>query len=159
MCHTKYSAEALKTSRDKIQFGFHCKESQVVMSLMLNTTGAYAQSHAKANVPFAFNVGTAELPAGTYEIRALSQGTILIHNPATGAGAFSIARREDRGKTESKLVFDRVGTEYFLTQAWTSLGAAGMIVPTSKHEKELKKELELAKSSSGNSETVAVALK
>src|SRR5580692_5416201 len=26
--HTKYSAEALKTSRDKIQFRFHCKELQ-----------------------------------------------------------------------------------------------------------------------------------
>jgi hypothetical protein len=26
MRHTKYSAEALKTSRDKIQFGFHSKE-------------------------------------------------------------------------------------------------------------------------------------
>ena len=99
------------------------------------------------------------MPAGTYEIKVMNQSTILIQNPATGAGAFSIARREDRGKTESKLVFDRVGTEYFLTEAWTSSGAAGIIVPTSKHEKQLKKELELGKGSYGNSEKVVVALK
>ena len=133
--------------------------SLVVMSLMLITTGAYAQSYVKADVPFAFNVGTAEMPAGTYEIKVMNQSTILIQNPATGAGAFSIARREDRGKTESKLVFDRVGTEYFLTEAWTGSGDAGIIVPTSKHEKELKKELELGKSSSGDHEKVVVALK
>lgn len=42
--------------------------SLVVMSLLLNATGAYAQSYAKANVPFAFNVGAKQLPAGTYEI-------------------------------------------------------------------------------------------
>ena len=133
--------------------------SLVVMSLMLNTTGAYAQSYVKADVPFAFNVGTAELPAGTYEIKVLSQSTIMIQNSETGAAALSIARRDDTRKTESKLVFDRVGAQYFLSEAWSSSGAAGMIVPTSKHEKELKKELELGKSSSGDYEKVVVALK
>lgn len=133
--------------------------SLMVMSLMLNTTGAHAQSYVKASVPFAFNVGVAELPAGTYEIKVLSQGVIMIQNPETGAAALSIARREDTRKTESKLVFDRVGTQYFLTEAWSGSGGAGMIVPTSKHEKELKKELELGKSSYGDYEKVVVALK
>ena len=48
--------------------------SLVVMSMIFNVTGAYAQSFAKADVPFAFNVGTAQLPAGTYEVKVLSQG-------------------------------------------------------------------------------------
>jgi hypothetical protein len=34
-----------------------------------------------------------------------------------------------------------------------------MIVPTSKHEQELKKELQLAKGSAGGNEKVVVALK
>ena len=68
--------------------------SLVVMSLMLNTTGAYAQSYVKADVPFAFNVGTAEMPARTYDIKVLNQSAILIQNPATGAGAISMAMRE-----------------------------------------------------------------
>jgi|SRR5579863_5722239 hypothetical protein len=135
--------------------------SLVVMSLMLNATGAYAQSYAKANVPFAFNVGAKQLPAGTYEIKALSQSPnlIAIQNTETAQAAMSIARSEDPRSTESKLVFDRVGTQYFLTEICKGFGAGSMVVPTSKHEKELKNELQLAKESPANYEKVVVALK
>ena len=135
--------------------------SLVVMSLLLNATAVYAQSYAKAEVPFAFNVGAKQLPAGTYEIRVLSQSPnlIMIRNPETTAAALSIARSEGPRDTESKLVFDRIGTQYFLTEVWKGSGTAGMIVPTSKHEQEMKKELQLAKSPAGGSEKVVVALK
>jgi hypothetical protein len=134
--------------------------SLVVMSVMLNATGAYAQSYAKADVPFAFNVGAAQLPAGTYEIKALSQGgnQIMIQNSKTNASAVSIARRDGSRNTESKLVFDRIGNQYFLSEVWKDSGA-GIIVPTSKHEQELKKELQLARDASSNYDKVAVALK
>ena len=135
--------------------------SVVVMSLLLNATSVYAQSYAKANVPFAFNVGAKQLPAGTYEIGVLSQSPneIMIRNTETTAAALSIARNEGPRDTESKLVFDRIGTQYFLTEVWKGSGASGMIVPTSKHEQELKKELQLAKGSAGGNEQVVVALK
>jgi hypothetical protein len=135
--------------------------SLVVMSLTLNATGAYAQSYAKANVPFAFNIGAKQLPAGIYEIKALSQSPnmIMIQNTETTEAAMSIARSEDPRGTESKLVFDRVGTQYFLTEICKGFGAGSMVVPTSKHEKELKKELQLAKESPASHEKVVVALK
>jgi hypothetical protein len=135
--------------------------SVVVLSLLLNATGVYAQSYAKAKVPFAFNVGAKQLPAGTYEIRVLDQSPneIMIRNTETTAAAVSIARNEGPRDTESKLVFDRIGNQYFLIEVWNGLGADGMIVPTSKHEKELKKELELAKGPTGSNEKVMVALK
>jgi hypothetical protein len=135
--------------------------SLVVVSLMFNITGAYAQSYVKADVPFAFNVGAAQLPAGTYEIGALSQSpnAIMIRNHETGAAAMSIARSEGTRNTESKLVFDRIGNQYFLIEVWKGSGAGGMIVPTSKQEQELKKELQLAKGSAGGNEEVIVALK
>ena len=135
--------------------------SLVVMSLLLNATAVYAQSYAKAEVPFAFNVGAKQLPAGSYEIRVLSQSPneIMIRNTETTAAALSIARNEGPRDTESKLVFDRIGTQYFLTEVWRGSGAGGMIVPTSKHEQELKRELQLAKGSAGGNEEVVVALK
>jgi len=134
--------------------------SLVVMSMMFNATGAYAQSFAKADVPFAFNVGTAQLPAGTYEIRTLSQSgnQIMIQNSKTSASAVSIARRDGSRSTESKLVFERIGNQYFLSEVWKDL-SAGMIVPTSRHEQQLKKELQLARDASSNYDKVAVALK
>ena len=44
-------------------------------------------------------------------------------------------------------MFHRVGNQYFLTEVWRESGSRGMIVPTSKHEQELTKELQLAKDS------------
>ncbi len=63
--------------------------SLVVMSLMFNATSAYAQSFAKADVQFAFNIGSTQLAAGTYEVKSLASGTngIMIRNPETGAAA------------------------------------------------------------------------
>jgi hypothetical protein len=134
--------------------------SLVVMSLTFNATGAYAQALAKADVPFAFNVGTAQLPAGTYEVKVLSQSPyqIMIQNRETSAAAMSIARRDSSTAGESKLVFHRIGTQYFLSEVWRDQGA-GMIVPTSKHEQALTKELQLAKGASSGHEKVVVALK
>jgi hypothetical protein len=135
--------------------------SLVVMSLMFNATGAYAQSFAKADVPFAFNVGNAQLPAGTYEVRVLGSSPyeIMIQNHQTSAAAMSIARRESSRTAASKLVFHRIGSQYFLTEVWKGSAAGGMIVPTSKQEQELRKELQLAKGPSSGSENVTIALK
>ena len=133
--------------------------SLVVMSLMFNATGAYAQSYVKADVPFAFNVGAAQLPAGTYEIKVASQNEIIIEDGESRAVALSNARREGPRKTESKLVFHRIGNQYFLAEVWKGSGEGGLIVPTSKHEKDLMKELRLAKDTSGVHEEVIAALK
>ena len=134
--------------------------SLVVMSLMCNATSAFAQANAKANVPFAFNVGGARLLAGTYEIKVLSQSPykIMIESE-TRAAAVSVARREGPRNTESKLVFNHVDNQYFLSEVWKDSAAGGMIVPTSKQEEELKKELSLAKSLSNGHDQVVIALK
>ena len=134
--------------------------SLVVMSLLLNATGAYAQSYAKANVPFDFKVGSAQLPAGPYEITVsnTSSGSILIRNDQTSAAAMSTARTETPRSTHAKLVFHKVGSQYFLAEIWRSSETAGMIVPTSKQEKELEKELQASNGHSGGYEEVVVAL-
>jgi hypothetical protein len=132
----------------------------VVISLMCNATSAFAQVHAKAVVPFAFNVGGARLLAGTYEIKVLSQipYKIMIESE-TRAAAVSVARREGPRNSESKLVFNHVDNQYFLSEVWKDSTAAGMIVPTSKQEQELKRELSLAKSPSNGHDQVVIALK
>ena len=135
--------------------------SLMVMSLIFNATGAYAQSFAKADVPFAFNVGPKQLPAGTYEVKVKGVGSeaIMIRNIETGESALSIARYEAPRSTEGKLVFNHVGNEYFLSQIWRESGSQGRSVPSSKRERELTKELVLAKDSKSGHEEVIVALK
>jgi len=134
--------------------------SLVAMSLLLNATGAYAQSYAKANVPFDFKVGSAQLPAGSYEIKVANAGTsaITVRNGETSASAISMAGREQPRSTEAKMVFHRVGNQYFLAEIWRNSSTEGLIVPTSKQEKDLEKELQLAKGPAGGYEEVIVAL-
>ena len=131
--------------------------SLVVMSLMFNAA-AYAQSLARANVPFAFNVGSAQLPAGTYAIDAVGLSAIEIRNAKTSAGALSIVRREFQGDSGAKLVFHRLGDQYFLAQIWRGAGTSGMVIAPSKKEKSLEKELKLANSEPNVGEEVMIAL-
>ena len=135
--------------------------SLVLMPLMFNATNAYSQSVAKANVPFAFNVGQKQLPAGTYEVKVegAASATIMIRNIETGQSALSIAEYEAPRSSEGKLVFNHVGNNYFLSQVWRESGSQGASIPTSRRERELTKELLLAKASKGGHEEVILALK
>jgi len=127
----------------------------VVMSL-LSATGAYAQSIVKADVPFAFSVGAAQLPAGTYKINATSDNTIAIQNGQTGA--LSSVRREYPRNTRAKLVFHHLGNQYFLAEIWRGSDSEGMVIGASKMEKELEKELRLASGRAKVGEEVLIAL-
>jgi hypothetical protein len=134
--------------------------SLVVLAVLISSTGAFAQSYAKANVPFAFAVGSAQLPAGSYEIKTVGQGnsSVVIQNDESSAAAMSTAGREQPRNTSAKLVFHRVGNTYFLAEVWRSSTAEGMIIPTSKQEKELEKELQAANGHVGGYEEVVIAL-
>ena len=134
--------------------------SLVAISLMLNAAGAYAQSMVKANVPFEFKVGSAQLPAGPYEIKvdSASAAAIMVQNDQGKAGALSTARREPARDTQAKLVFHKVGNQYFLAEIWRSSQAEGMILPTSNEEKELEKELQASNGPKGGYEEVVLAL-
>jgi len=130
--------------------------SLVVMSLMLNAA-AQAQSAAKANVPFAFKVGSAELPAGTYVVSTAGASAIQIRNGQTSASALSLVRREYQNNSGTKLVFHHVAGQYFLAEIWTGAGTNGMVIAPSKQEKSLERELRLATGES-KSEDVLIAL-
>ena len=130
--------------------------SLVVMSIMLNAA-AQAQSVAKANVPFAFKVGSAQLPAGTYVISTAGASAIEIRNGQTSTGALSLVRREYQSSSSAKLVFHHVADQYFLAEIWRGAGTNGMVIAASKQEKSLEKELRLATGQS-KSEDVLIAL-
>lgn len=124
--------------------------SLVVLSLMLNATGAYAQRQLRANVPFAFRMGNAQLPAGSYEITKVER-TIVIRGEHTGAMA--LATSADPNSGDPRLVFNHMGNQYFLTQIWGE-GDNAMTLPASK----LEKEHQIA-SGKSSGEKVVVALK
>jgi hypothetical protein len=113
--------------------------SLLVLSLLLTVIGAHAQSAARANVPFAFKVGTTQMPAGTYTVRnEIGTNVVMISNAQTGTSALAMGRRESPAKTTDKLIFHRYGSQYFLTAIVGGKGSQGMVLPTTSQEKEFQ---------------------
>jgi len=130
--------------------------SLVVLSLLLNVTGAHAQSGMQANVPFDFTVGTAQLPAGSYKITvAYQNNAIMIRNAKTSATVLSLFQRKYPGERSRKLVFQHLGNKYFLAEIWGAKGSSGMTLRAPK----LEKELQVASGPSNVDQLVEIALK
>jgi hypothetical protein len=129
--------------------------SLVVVSLLLNINGAHAQSVA-ADVPFAFNVGSSQLPAGGYRITVEDVSRmVMIRNFKTGVTVLSLGQRESPGDKSWKLVFRHLGNRYFLTQIWGVQGSAGLKFRAPKPETKL----EIASEPSPSGKEVQIALK
>jgi hypothetical protein len=130
--------------------------SLVVISLLLNVNGAYAQSTEQANVPFAFNVGSSHLPPGSYIIRVEHlNGLVMIRNSTTLATVLLLGQQESPGGKSRKLVFQRLGNRYFLNQIWEEEGSMGLRFRAPKAERKL----EIASQPSPSRKEVEIALK
>ena len=110
----------------------------LTLLLLISVPSTYAQATIEATVPFNFMVGKAEMPAGTYTINRLSSSAIEIKGSTTKKSAVSIVWSEGASGSDSaaKLVFNRYGDSYFLSQVTRGSGANVMQLPTSKLEQE-----------------------
>lgn len=115
--------------------------SLLVLSMMAVARSVHAQDLV-ANIPFEFMTATTTLPAGDYTVKELSSG-VLLQNRAEHASAFvmTIPAQAKRGPVDSKLIFNRYGNRYFLSEIWSSESEIGKQLPKSAREKELLKEL------------------
>jgi len=114
------------------------QSSLVVLSLLLTVAGAHAQSAARAKVPFAFKVGTTQMPAGTYNLPHVGANIVTVRNVQTGTSVLAMGRRESPSKKMDKLIFHHYGSQYFLTEILGSEGSQAMVFPATKREKELQ---------------------
>jgi hypothetical protein len=114
-----------------------------VLSLVLVAGSAFAQTnHVQAKIPFDFMVGKATLPAGQYDLTSLNDGanklSVLRGSDGRSNAIFSANRVESRNASDkTKLVFHRVGDQYFLRQIWAEGAYAGRELPPTKLESEL----------------------
>lgn len=109
------------------------------MALSLFTVStSIAQDKVKADVPFAFQVGKASLPAGTYVVSSASDHAIRIQSRDAGAAVLSTYTGEEKLRAENpKMVFHKYDNTYFLVEIWNG-DKSGMKIPESKREKELR---------------------
>jgi hypothetical protein len=72
-------------------------------------------------VPFAFTAENSSLPAGTYTVSTLPPYNMIKVQSADGQKVAMIPAVPSPTSAESertKLVFDRIGNQYFLSQVW-----------------------------------------
>ena len=133
----------------------HLRSVLFVFTALLLATAAHAQStNVTASVPFDFVVANQAYPAGDYAVKSISDTgvPILIRNSdeAEKGIVLSGSCSSVKPSTTTKLVFHRMGGQYFLYQVWQEGNTTGREFPLSK------REIQLARNSS-KSEIVIVA--
>ena len=119
----------------------------VSLLVLLGASAASAGSvELRADIPFNFMAGNNMLPAGTYHVSqaVASHGVLLISNQKPDHGATfvqTISSEKGRTQTETRLIFNRYGDRYFLSQVWTAGRISGYMIPKSSQERELAREL------------------
>lgn len=133
----------------------------VMMFLAVVTVTAEAQVFGsqtmRARIPFAFNVGKTNLPAGEYTITVLNPNSdrkVLQIRSADGRRSALIHTAGVNTNTtdNAKLVFNRYGSRYFFSRAQMAGEATTLAAVKSRAERSE----EQAVASKGNSATVAI---
>ncbi len=97
----------------------------------------------KANIPFAFSIQDRNLPAGQYTIeRVWSTNTdvLVIRGDENHSQSVFVSESAQKlvAPKQTELVFDKIGSHYFLREVWTVGETTGREVPEAKAEKEVK---------------------
>jgi len=118
--------------------------SLVVLSLVLTAAG-YAQTVAKADVPFAFTVADQTIPAGTCLVRAAGSNSdaLWIGNEADKVAAYALPLRTESLEPSERtvMVFHKYGDRYFLSGIERAGTSAGYKMRETKVEKELRAQM------------------
>src|SRR5262245_21577328 len=101
---------------------------------VLAVVGVQAQTptRADADIPFDFSAGKASLQAGGYAVRI--RGNALLIRTADGKrtvlvnAPLAIGSRDRKGG--ARLVFNRYGDRYFLSQVWWSSDSGRQVFPS-----------------------------
>jgi hypothetical protein len=88
---------------------------------LLAVTSVYAQeSRILANVPFGFYAGSSLLPSGEYTVDTAAPGVVRLRSADGKSSAMiqTIGVQTFGTPSDGKLVFNRYGGEYYLSQVW-----------------------------------------
>jgi hypothetical protein len=100
----------------------------------------FAETPMVATIPFEFVAGKTTLPAGEYKVGDVSAGSaVLLIRSVDGRSAVMIITHGtgSASRAEGKLVFNRYGNRYFLSQVFSPGSSMGRELPKSKLEREI----------------------
>ena len=119
----------------------------LVCALTIHPAKARAQviGELKVNIPFQFNAGSANLPAGEYVVRMMDNSNLKIMEISSADGATSALFQVQDTTTKSaprtgELIFNRYGDLYFLSRVFDQGNPDGSELPKSQYEKRVSQE-------------------
>jgi len=122
----------------------HAFVTAAVLGLLLMPALApvYAQS-MRFEVPFDFVAAQTTLPAGEYRVSQNEpvQGVVRLISSKGSSAAMCLAHaiQSNRPSGTAKLIFNRYGNHYFLSQVWSQGNDRGQVLRPSKAEREIAK--------------------
>jgi hypothetical protein len=124
---------------------------------LVAVSGASAQNYRlQANIPFDFTVDNELLPAGTYIFTSNQPSNLLLENRHRSISAFVNGFADDKASGEQpKVIFDRIGDQYFLHEIVATTASASVSIPIPKLERQYKSQYAALQ----RGETTVIAMK
>lgn len=112
--------------------------SGLFVVLAIASAQAQTPSRAEVNIPFDFSAGKASLKAGVYTVKH-ARGNALIIRSSDGKSTALLNAPLTLGSRDSqpgqRLVFNKYGDQYFLSQIWLSVDAGRQLFPSNAEKK------------------------
>lgn len=118
--------------------------SVFITAMAVGSAQAQNAATMTVTIPFDFSVAGKTLPAGDYLVRMEdSRSTLKIQHREGSAAALVIVSPVVRRdiQNQSKLVFNRYGTQHFLSQVWLAGSSNGEELRKSTEERAIRSEL------------------
>lgn len=120
----------------------------ILGALLLTAMSVHAQSQRSqvTNIPFNFVVGHKTLPAGDYVVKPNRRGSDnawLVQSTDGHESVLFTTRSIQTSKSQkkTKLIFNKYGDQYFLSQIWLDGNNSGRELVRRKLERELEKSI------------------
>ncbi len=127
----------------------------VTLAFVTAVASAQGQSSKRqvANIPFEFVVGDKSLPAGEYDVTAMTPTgeTLRVRGTENAKSAIRLSSALTQAKPaeKGKLVFRRYANRYFLAEVWTAGDSNGRQLRKSSAERAIQREVAAIPSKSG----------
>jgi len=104
---------------------------------------AFAERPLRANVPFDFKIGETWMTAGEHTVTFIQPGAVSIRREDGSGACLAVTMAVQKNVTpdEGKLVFNKYGDSYFLSQIWSPGYDQGRGFPKTKAEREMARTI------------------
>jgi len=118
----------------------------IFLALAAASVQAQAPSKVEVNIPFEFSAGKTTFKPGVYSIKRGSGSLLMLQNSEDKSSAIlnaplTLSSRDT--KAGERLVFEKVGDQYFLAQIWLTADSGRELIMDRKGAKAERIEISL----------------